>query len=104
MCSPWRAVQSLPAATRESVEQWLRVHDCLSSELEKAEGYLRAVDRRFPELARLRTLPGIGEILAPVIWSEIGRLERFRYQEARWGRRRTGVGRSWGAGKSRPAG
>ena len=36
------------------------------------------MDRQFPELAHLRTLPGIGEILAPVIWSELGTLERFR--------------------------
>jgi transposase len=78
----WLAAQVLPEATRESVDQLLRVHDFLVEELEKAEGYLRAVDRQFPELARLRTIPGIGEILAPVIWSEIGRLERFRSADA----------------------
>jgi transposase len=78
----WLATQVLPEATRESVDQLLRVHDFLVQELEKAEGYLRAVDRQFPELARLRTIPGIGEILAPVIWSEMGRLERFRSADA----------------------
>jgi transposase len=78
----WLSLQVLPAATRESVEQLLRVHDFLRQEIEKAEGYLRAVDPQFPELARLRTIPGIGEILAPVIWSEIGRLERFRSARA----------------------
>ena len=78
----WLAAQALPAATGESVEQLLRVHDFLCQELAKAEGYLHAVDRQFPELARLRTLPGIGEILAPVIWSELGTLERFRSAEA----------------------
>lgn len=78
----WLAAQILPEATRESVEQLLRVHDFLSQELEKAEAYLRAVDRQFPELRRLRTIPGIGEILAPVIWSEMGRLERFRSADA----------------------
>jgi len=78
----WLAAQSLPAATRESVEQLLRVHDFLSPEIEKAEAYLRAVDGQFPELARLRTIPGIGDVLAPVIWSEIGWLERFRSARA----------------------
>jgi len=73
----WLASQSLPEATRQSIDQLLRVHDFLLGEIEKAEEYLRAVDERFPELARLRTIPGIGLILAPVIWSEIGRLERF---------------------------
>jgi len=78
----WLAGQILPEATRESVEQLLRVHDFLSQEIEKAEAYLRAVDGQFPELRRLRTIPGIGEILAPVIWSEMGRLGRFRSAEA----------------------
>jgi len=78
----WLAAQAWPAATRESLDQLLRLHDFLAFELEKAEGFLRSVDGQFPELARLRTIPGIGEILAPVIWSEIGRLERFRSARA----------------------
>ncbi len=78
----WLGEQALPAAARESVDQLLRVHDFLAQELEKAEAYLRAVDGQFAELARLRTIPGIGEILAPVIWSEIGELERFRSARA----------------------
>ncbi len=78
----WLAAQVLPEATRQSVEQLLRVHDFLVEELAKAEAHLRAVDGQFPQLARLRTIPGIGAILAPVIWSEIGRLERFRSARA----------------------
>lgn len=73
----WLASQTLPGTTRERVNQLLVLHDFLSLEIEKAEEDLRAVDEQFPELARLRTIPGIGPILAPVIWSEIGRLERF---------------------------
>lgn len=78
----WLAAQVVPEGTRESVDQLLRVLDFLGEEIKKAEAYLRAVDRQFPELARLRTIPGIGEVLAPVIWSETGRLERFRSAEA----------------------
>jgi transposase len=78
----WLASQALPEATRESVDQLLVLHDFLSLQIEKAEAHLRAVEGQFPELARLRTIPGIGEILAPVIWSEIGRLERFRSARA----------------------
>lgn len=78
----WLAQQALAAAVRESVEQILRLHDFLSQELEISEGYLRAVDREFPELRRLRTIPGIGAILAPVIWSEMGRIERFASADA----------------------
>jgi transposase len=78
----WLAAEALPEATRQSVDQLLRVHDFLVEEIEKAEECLRAVEGQFPELARLRTIPGIGPILAPVIWSEIGRLERFRSARA----------------------
>ncbi len=78
----WLAAQALPEATEESVTQLLRVHDFLLQELEKAEEGLRAADRQFPELRRLRTIPGIGAILSPVIWSEMGRLERFASADA----------------------
>jgi transposase len=78
----WLGAEALPEATRQSVDQLLRVHDFLVEEIGKAEEYLRAVEGQFPELARLRTIPGIGPILAPVIWSEIGRLERFRSARA----------------------
>lgn len=80
----WLGQQTLPAAARESVEQILRLHDFLSQELEISKAYLRAVEVALPELRRLRTIPGIGEILAPVIWSEMGRLERFASADA-WG-------------------
>ena len=40
------------------------------------------MDAEFPELRRLRTIPGVGPILSPVIWSEMGRLERFASADA----------------------
>jgi transposase len=78
----WLGAQGMPEATRESVEQLLRVHDDLSQEIEQAERNLRAAGREFTEVARPWTIPGFGEILAPLIWSEIGRLERFRSARA----------------------
>jgi transposase len=78
----WLASQALPAAARASLDQLVRVEDFLEQEVEKAEESLRAVGGQYPEIARLRTIPGIGPILAPVIWSEIGRLERFRSARA----------------------
>lgn len=78
----WLAGQVLPAATRQSLDQLLRVQDFLVEEISKAEESLHAVEGQFPEIARLRTIPGIGPILAPVIWSEVGRLERFRSARA----------------------
>lgn len=73
----WLEAQVMPPAGRESLDQLLRVHDFLSQELKRAEQGLGALEGQFSELARLRSIPGIGAILAPVIWSEIGRLDRF---------------------------
>ena len=53
------------------------MHDFLSGELEISEACLQGLEWQFPELVRLRTIPGIGCILAPVLWSEIGDLNRF---------------------------
>src|SRR5436309_982253 len=43
---------------------------------------LVAASASFPEIARLQTIPGLGHILAAVIWSEIGDLRRFASADA----------------------
>lgn len=73
----WLGQQNLPPALGESVPQILRLVEVLGQELEISEKHLQAVESQFPELSLLRTIPGIGPILAPVIWSEIGRIKRF---------------------------
>jgi transposase len=73
----WLDQQKLPPALGESVPQIRRLLEVLGEELKTSEKYLQAVDAQFPELALLRTVPGIGPVLAPVIWSEIGSIERF---------------------------
>jgi len=73
----WLGKQNLPGAVRESVEQILRLHDFLTAEREISEAGLEGVEEQFPEIGRLRTIPGLGHILAALIWSEIGDLERF---------------------------
>ena len=79
----WLHQQKLPPARGESVPQILRLVDVLGKELRRSEGCLEAVESQFPELSLWRTIPGIGLILAPVIWrSEIGRIDRFRSASA----------------------
>ena len=78
----WLEQQKLPAAARECVERTLRVHDFLSAERASSEASLVASSASFPEIARLQTIPGIGQVLAAVIWSEIGDLDRFASADA----------------------
>lgn len=72
----------LPPQTREAVA-------CLLTQLEQVEGTLtrlarqmRAVFGPCPQTTWLKTLPGVGDLLAIVIWTEIGTLARFRRAEA----------------------
>src|SRR5207244_831916 len=67
---------------REYVERTWRVHGFLSAERESSEASLVAASASFPEMARLQTIPGLGHILAAVIWSEIGDLRRFASADA----------------------
>jgi transposase len=73
----WLEEQKLPLPLRESLPQIQRLLKLLEEEIEISEKYLLAVEGQFPQLALLRTIPGIGAILASVIWSEIGNIERF---------------------------
>ena len=78
----WLEKQKLPAAARECVERTLRLHDFLDSERESSEASLVAASASFAEIAQLETIPGLGHILAAVIWSEIGDLGRFASADA----------------------
>lgn len=73
----WLKKQTWPAAAQEYAERTLRVHDFLSAERDSSEASLIAYAAQFPEIAQLDTIPGIGHILAAVIWSEIGDVSRF---------------------------
>jgi transposase len=78
----WLKQQGWPEAAREYAECTLRVHDFLEAERDRSEVSLQAASAAFPEIARLQTIPGIGHILAAVIWSEIGDLSRFASADA----------------------
>jgi transposase len=73
----WLAKQTVPAATRESLDQLGRLQAFLQEEVETSESALAQSTKSIPEIARLRSIPGLGRILAAVVWSEIGELKRF---------------------------
>ena len=78
----WLAEQKLPLPVSESIPQIQRLLKLLEEQIKTSEQYVRAVEGQFREIALLRTIPGIGPILAPLIWSELGTLERFRSAKA----------------------
>jgi transposase len=51
--------------------------DQLEVQIEEIENQIAATFKPSPEVRLLRTIPGVGEILAPPIWLEIGEVERF---------------------------
>jgi transposase len=51
--------------------------DQLEVQIEEIEERIADMLKPSPEVRLLRTIPGIGEILAPLVWLEIGEVERF---------------------------
>lgn len=78
----WIQGQKLSEAAHQSFEQLFRTLEFLSQEVETSEANLLRQAARFPEIARLATIPGIGHILAAIIWSEMGELRRFASADA----------------------
>jgi transposase len=78
----WLQRQKLPAPLSESIPQIQQVLKLLGKEVEISEKHLQAVAKQFPEIALRCSIPGIGPLLAAVIWSEIGDMERFASAKA----------------------
>ena len=74
--------QKLPLPLGESIPQIQPLLKLLGEEIEISEQYLAAVAKQFPQMALLRSIPGIGPLLAAVIWSEIGDIGRFASAKA----------------------
>jgi transposase len=76
------AKQKLPAAARDYVDSMTRLYDFVQAERAQSDTRLIAYSANFPEIARLRSLPGIGHILGALIWSELGDIQRFASADA----------------------
>jgi transposase len=70
-------LESLPEHTRESVERELAVLDSLQPQIEVLEKHIEKTVQPSAAIRRLRTLPGVGEVLAPLIAWEVGDVGRF---------------------------
>lgn len=73
---------TLPVGTLEALRSDLRVLLALRAELATITWRLRDRLRRDPLTKRLKTIPGIGLVLANVVAAEIGQISRFRDHKA----------------------
>jgi transposase len=78
----WIQQQALSSAAQLCFERMFRLYDFLSAERASSEAELLAAAAAFPQVALLQTIPGLGHMLAAVVWSEIGDLARFDSADA----------------------
>jgi transposase len=67
----------LPPHTQQGLERVLDQLDHIEENLEIIERQMQEVFAPCAETNWLKTLPGVGDILAVVLWTEIGTIERF---------------------------
>ena len=67
----------LPPHTEQALGRVLDQLDHVCENLQWIEGKMMEVFAPCPQSTWLKTLPGVGDILAVVIWTEIGTIERF---------------------------
>jgi transposase len=72
-----KALQELPPETKQSVEEQLILLDQVSGQIEQIEKHIREVVKMTPMMQLIKSLPGVGDLLAIVIALEIGTVERF---------------------------
>jgi transposase len=74
-------IQSLPPETQRCVQQELQVLDYLQKQIHAMEKRIRECVKLTPTMQSLKTLPGVGDILAILIALEMGSAERFARAE-----------------------
>jgi transposase len=70
-------IGELPSETRRSVEEQLILLDQVIEQIVRVEDHIREVVKNSPEMTLLKSIPGVGDILAIVIALEIGTTDRF---------------------------
>ncbi len=70
-------MERLPEQTRWATRQMLVQLDGLSAQVQQFEKRLEELVQETPEMQRLKTLPGVGVILAATIALEVGDVARF---------------------------
>lgn len=73
-----RRLGELPEETRRAVQEELKLLDQVQTQLAQMEERIKEMVETTPAMSLIKTLPGVGSILATVIALEIGDIERFR--------------------------
>jgi transposase len=73
----FKRMSELPPETRRSVEQELELLDDLARQTDRAEHRINEVIALTPDMVLLKTLPGVGPVLAITIALEVGDIGRF---------------------------
>jgi transposase len=75
------ALKALPSNTSKCVKQELELLDSFNSQIQALESRMRQQIQTTANMQLLKTLPGVGDILATVIEREIGSIDRFQLAE-----------------------
>ncbi|MFQ5795321.1 MAG: transposase, partial [Candidatus Bipolaricaulia bacterium] len=70
-------IQKLPPETRRCLEQHLEVLDEVQEQIDQLEARMKERIQVTEKMKLLKTLPGVGDILAIVIEREVGCIDRF---------------------------
>jgi transposase len=70
-------MKALPPETAQMVATQLHAIDQLEEKMDAIERRIAVKLKTSPEIRLLRTVPGLGPILAPLVWLEVGDVERF---------------------------
>jgi transposase len=70
-------MKALPPETAQMIALQLNSIDQLEEKIEAIERRIAEQLKSSPEMRLLRTVPGLGPILAPLVWLEVGDVERF---------------------------
>lgn len=73
----WLATLDLAEQQRYQLEGYLRVLDCVVVQIKDAESRVRNECDAIPNARLLRSIPGVGPIIALTIYAEIGEIARF---------------------------
>ena len=71
----------LPPHTQQALGLILNELDHVTDNLKQIEGQMTELFSPCPQSTWLKSLPGVGDILAVVIWTEIGSIDRFACAE-----------------------